>query len=156
VRTEQVPWARPGARLTRDFEDVIGWLAQRADKTTVAQLLGCAWETIDRVAKRLVHEHLDDTRLDNLYRIGIDEISYKRGHKYLPVTWNLAGRSDVTDRSERGLWLLGIWANRSKVTDRLAPSRPVPTLSCGQRAVGGEVAGPGPPRSGVRVAAGMG
>lgn len=85
VRTEQVPWARPGARLTRDFEDVIGWLAQRADKTTVAQLLGCAWETIDRVAKRLVHEHLDDTRLDNLYRIGIDEISYKRGHKYLTV-----------------------------------------------------------------------
>jgi transposase len=85
VRTEQVPWARPGARLTRDFEDVIGWLAQRADKTTVAQLLGCAWETVDRAAKRLVDEHLDDARLDDLYRIGIDEISYKRGHKYLTV-----------------------------------------------------------------------
>lgn len=85
VRTEQVPWARPGARLTRDFEDVIGWLAQRADKTTVAQLLGCAWETVDRAAKRLVDEHLDDARLNNLYRIGIDEISYKRGHKYLTV-----------------------------------------------------------------------
>jgi transposase len=85
VRTEQVPWARPGARHTRDFEDVIGWLTQRADKTTVARLLGCAWETVDRVAKRLVDEHLDDARLDNLYRIGIDEISYKRGHKYLTV-----------------------------------------------------------------------
>lgn len=85
VRTEHVPWARPGARLTRDFEDVIGWLTQRADKTTVARLLGCAWETIDRVAKRLVDEHLDDSRLDNLYRIGIDEISYKRGHKYLTI-----------------------------------------------------------------------
>ena len=85
VRTEQVPWARAGARLTRDFEDVIGWLAQRADKTTVARLLGCAWETIDRVAKRLVGERLDDARLDNLYRIGVDEISYKRGHKYLTV-----------------------------------------------------------------------
>jgi transposase len=88
VRTEQVPWARPGARLTRDFEDVIGWLAQRADKTTVAKLLGCAWETVDRVAKRLVDEYLDDARLDNLYRIGIDEISYKRGHKYLTVVAN--------------------------------------------------------------------
>jgi transposase len=85
VRTEQVPWARAGARLTRDFEDVIGWLAQRADKTTVAKLLGCAWETVDRAAKRLVDEHLDDARLDELYRIGIDEISYKRGHKYLTV-----------------------------------------------------------------------
>jgi hypothetical protein len=75
---------------------------------------------------------------------------------YLTVTWNLAGRPDVTDRSERGLWLLGIWADRSKVSDRLAPSRPVLTLSCGQRAVGGEVAGPGPARSGVRVASCLG
>jgi len=85
VRTEQVPWARAGARHTRDFDDVIGWLAQRADKTTVAKLLGCAWETVDRAAKRLVDEHLDDARLNDLYRIGIDEISYKRGHKYLTI-----------------------------------------------------------------------
>jgi transposase len=46
VRTEQVPWARPNARHTRDFEDVVGWLAQRADKTTVATLLRCSWEAV--------------------------------------------------------------------------------------------------------------
>ena len=85
VRTEQVPWARPGARHTRDFEDVVGWLAQRTDKTTVAKLLRCSWEAVDNIAKRLVAEHLDDTRLDNLYRIGVDEISYKRGHMYLTI-----------------------------------------------------------------------
>jgi transposase len=38
VRTEQVPWARPGARHTRDFQDVIAWLAQRTDKTTITGL----------------------------------------------------------------------------------------------------------------------
>ena len=27
VRTEAVPWARPGARFTRDFEDVVAYLA---------------------------------------------------------------------------------------------------------------------------------
>ena len=85
VRTEQVPWARPGARHTRDFEDVVGWLAQRTDKTTVSKLLRCSWEAVDNIAKRLVAEHLDDTRLDNLYRIGVDEISYKRGHMYLTI-----------------------------------------------------------------------
>ena len=85
VRTEQVPWARPGARHTRDFEDVVGWLAQRADKTTVSKLLGCSWEAVDNIAKRLVDDHLDDARLDGLYRIGVDEISYKRGHHYLTV-----------------------------------------------------------------------
>jgi transposase len=85
VRTEQVPWARPGARHTRDFEDVVGWLAQRTDKTTVSRLLRCSWEAVDNIAKRLVREHLNDTRLDNLYRIGVDEISYKRGHRYLTI-----------------------------------------------------------------------
>lgn len=39
VRTEQVPWARAGARHTRDLEDVVTFLAQRVDKTTVARLL---------------------------------------------------------------------------------------------------------------------
>jgi hypothetical protein len=38
VRTEEVPWARPGARATRDFEDVIAWLAQRMDKTSAEHL----------------------------------------------------------------------------------------------------------------------
>jgi Helix-turn-helix domain of transposase family ISL3/zinc-finger of transposase IS204/IS1001/IS1096/IS1165 len=42
VRTEQVPWARPGARHTRDFEDLVAWLAQRMDKTSVARLLRCS------------------------------------------------------------------------------------------------------------------
>jgi transposase len=85
VRTEQVPWARPGARHTRDFEDVVGWLAQRLDKTSVSKLMGCSWEAVDNIAKRLVDEHIDDARLDHLYRIGVDEISYKRGHHYLTI-----------------------------------------------------------------------
>jgi transposase len=85
VRTEQVPWARPGARYTRDFEDVVGWLAQRLDKTSISKLMGCSWEAVDHIAHRVVDEHIDDARLDNLYRIGVDEISYKRGHHYLTI-----------------------------------------------------------------------
>ncbi|VBA35380.1 hypothetical protein LAUMK41_01146 [Mycobacterium attenuatum] len=42
VRTEQVPWARPGARHTRDYEDTVLWLAARTDRTAVATLLRCA------------------------------------------------------------------------------------------------------------------
>jgi transposase len=85
VRTEDVAWARPGARHTRDFEDVVAWLSQRADKTTVARLLRCAWETVDRIVGRVVDDHLDDGRLDGLVHVGVDEISYRRGHKYLTV-----------------------------------------------------------------------
>jgi transposase len=88
VRTEEVPWARPGARHTCDFEDVVAWLAQRMDKTALAQLMRCAWETVAAIVTRVVAEQLDDSRLDDLYRIGVDEISYKRGHRYLTVVNN--------------------------------------------------------------------
>ncbi|MFD2080416.1 ISL3 family transposase [Actinopolymorpha cephalotaxi] len=85
IRTETVPWARRNARHTRDFQDVIGWLAQRMDKTSVARLLRCSWEAVDRAVRMLVADHLPTDRLDGLYRIGVDEISYKRGHHYLTI-----------------------------------------------------------------------
>jgi transposase len=85
VRTETVPWARPGARFTGDFEDVVAYLAQRTDKTTITRLLRCSWEAVAAIVTRAVAEHLDDTRLEALYRIGIDEVSYRKGHRYLTV-----------------------------------------------------------------------
>jgi transposase len=88
VRTEQVGWARPAARHSADFEDVVGWLAQRMDKTSVAKLMRCSWEAVDNIVGRVVADHIDDRRLDALYRIGVDEISYRRGHKYLTIVAN--------------------------------------------------------------------
>jgi transposase len=85
VRTEEVPWARPGARLSRDLEDVIAWLAQRTDKTAICRLLRVGWTTVQAVVTRVVGDHLDDRRLDGLVNLGVDEISYKRGHQYLTV-----------------------------------------------------------------------
>jgi transposase len=85
VRTEQVPWARPGARHTSDFENLVAWLAQRMDKSSIARLMRCSWEAVDAIVCRVVTDHIDDTRLDNLYRIGVDEISYTRGRKFLTI-----------------------------------------------------------------------
>lgn len=85
VITETLPWARPGARHTRDFEDTVLWLAQRTDRTTVATLMRCAWETVTSIINRGVAEHLDQRRLHALYRIGVDEICYRHPHKYLTI-----------------------------------------------------------------------
>jgi len=85
VLTEEVPWARPGARHTRDFEDVVAWLAQRADKTTVARLLRCSWEAVAHIVVRVVGSAVDDRRLAGLVRIGVDEVSWRKGHRYLTV-----------------------------------------------------------------------
>lgn len=35
IRTETAPWARPAARHSRDLQDLIAFMAQRMDKTTV-------------------------------------------------------------------------------------------------------------------------
>jgi len=85
VRTEAVPWARPAARHTRDFEDVVGWLCQHTDKTTVTRLMRTSWETVAGIVNRVVADHVDGRRLEDLYRIGVDEVSYRKGHRYLTV-----------------------------------------------------------------------
>ncbi|MGV0908013.1 ISL3 family transposase [Mycobacterium novum] len=85
VRTEELPWARPGARHTRDFEDMVLWLAQRTDRTTVATLMRCGWETVTAIINRGVAELLDTRRLDTLYRIGVDEVCYRHPHRYLTI-----------------------------------------------------------------------
>lgn len=85
VKTELLPWARHGSRFTRPFEDAVGFLAQRLDKTSVAEIFGIAWVTVGAVAERLVAEKLPESRLDGLKRIGVDEIGYRKNHKYLTV-----------------------------------------------------------------------
>ncbi|BCY09306.1 ISL3 family transposase [Actinoplanes sp. L3-i22] len=85
VRTEWTPWARPGSRFTRDFEDMACWLVKRMSKTGVAKVLGTTWEKVDALVRNLVDEHLDIDRLDNVYRIGVDEIAYRRGRQFLTV-----------------------------------------------------------------------
>jgi transposase len=81
-----VPWARHAAGHTRDFDDQAAWLAVRTSKTAVCELLRVAWRTVGSIVTRVnadVDARVD--RLDGLRRIGIDEISYKRGHRYLIV-----------------------------------------------------------------------
>ena len=85
IRTEELPWARPGARHTRDFEDMVLWLAKRTDRTSVATLMRCSWETVTAIINRGVAELLDTRRLQTLYRIGVDEVCYRHPHKYLTI-----------------------------------------------------------------------
>lgn len=73
VRVEALPWARPGARHTRDFEDLIAFCAQQMAKSQVQSLLRIAWDTVGRIVERVVADHLDDRRLTGLVQIGCDE-----------------------------------------------------------------------------------
>ena len=105
VHLEAVPWARPGSQHTRDLEDVVAWLAQQMAKTPIAGLLRIGWDTVGRIVARVVAERLDERRLAGLVAVGVDEISYRRGQRYLTsvvdhrtgaIVWCAAGRNAAT------------------------------------------------------------
>ena len=86
VVVAHVPWARHGAGHTRAFDDQVAWLAVQTSKTAVVELMRIAWRTVGSIITR-VSADIDAAtdRLANLRRIGIDEISYKKGQRYLTV-----------------------------------------------------------------------
>jgi transposase len=99
-----VPWARAGSRFTTAFEDTCAWLVCHAALSVVAVLLRVAWRSVsDIVARVLAARSQASDRLAGLRRIGIDEISYRKGQRYLLV---------VTDHDTGRL----VWAG----TDRTA------------------------------------
>ena len=111
-----VPWARHDAGFTRAFEDQVAWLAVRTNKTAVAELMRIAWRTVGWICERVMAEQRAGRDLfAGLNRIGVDEISIRKGQRYLTVVvdhdtgglvWAAAGRDKAT--VEKFLDLLGV------------------------------------------------
>jgi transposase len=86
VVVASVPWARHGARHTTVFEDTVAWMATRTSKSALEVLLRIAWRTVGAIVARVVAEGVAARDpLQGLRRIGIDEISYKKGHRYITI-----------------------------------------------------------------------
>jgi transposase len=82
----QVPWARHGAGHTRSFDQQVAWLATQCSKTAITELMRIAWRTVGSIIARVWADTAAEVdAFAGLQRIGIDEISYKRRHKYLTV-----------------------------------------------------------------------
>jgi transposase len=106
VAVAQVSWARHGAGHTRDFDDQVAWLVTHSSKSAVAELMRVSWRSVGSIITRVVADgRAAKDPFDGLVRIGIDEISYRRGHKYLTVVvdhdsgrlvWAAVGRDKAT------------------------------------------------------------
>jgi transposase len=92
---EAVPWAEPNSQFTRDFEEFVAWLAREMTITALTRLVKIAWVTVSNIVERVVGRKLDDKRLNGLFAVGIDEVSYRKGHKYLTVIADHAGAGPV-------------------------------------------------------------
>ena len=104
ARVEGVPFARDGARFTRDFENLVAWLATKTDKTATCRLTRIDWQTIGRIIERVGAELIDEDRLRDLFEISIDEVAWRKGHRYLTligdhrcrcVVWGCEGKGQA-------------------------------------------------------------
>ena len=107
VKTERVPWGAHGSNFTYHFEERAAFLAQQCSKTAIVALLRTTWRTVGTLIRRVVERSqagLGD-RLDGLRLIGVDELSYRRHHKYITVivdhvtsriVWAAEGKSAAT------------------------------------------------------------
>jgi transposase len=105
VVTERVAWAEPGSVFTQHFENVVAYLAQQTNKSAIARLMGVAWPTVGNIIQRTVGRHALPLTTRRLLRVGVDEVSYRKGHRYLTlvadhlaghIVWGAEGRSGAT------------------------------------------------------------
>ena len=108
VVVAHVPWARHDAGHTLAFDQTVAWLVTQCSKCAVTELMRIAWRTVGAIVARVWADvEVVGDRLDGLTRIGIDEIAYKRGYRYLTVVvdhdsgrllWAAPGRDRATLR----------------------------------------------------------
>jgi transposase len=88
------------------FDDQVAWLTVHTSKTAVAELMRVAWRTVGAICARVAADaQAAVDRLAGLRRIGIDELSYKKGHRYITcvvdhdtgrLVWAAPGRDKAT------------------------------------------------------------
>jgi transposase len=105
VVVAHVPWARHGSRFALAFEDLACWLATHATQSVVSRYLRTTWRSIGHVIEGRVRMSDWPVLTAQLERIGIDEISYRKGQRTLTVVvdhdsgrlvWAAPGRSKET------------------------------------------------------------
>lgn len=90
VITTSVPWAFHNSRFTKDFDLTVAWMAKTLSKSAISEYMRISWATVGRCISR-AKEYLEPNplnRLNNLRRIGIDETSYSKGHRYITTVIN--------------------------------------------------------------------
>lgn len=106
VTTEMVPWAPHDSWFTWAFEQTTAYLAQQCNRTVVSVMMRVAWATVGHIIRRVVDRLAPADLLDAVEYIGVDELSYRKHHKYLTI---------VVDHATGRV----IWAREGKSADVL-------------------------------------
>lgn len=82
----EVPWARHDSAFSRAFEDLVVHDAIVGNKQAAADRYGISWRAVNNACVRVATEALGRVDLlEGLVAVAIDEVKYKKGHRYLTV-----------------------------------------------------------------------
>lgn len=100
VTVEWVPWAEGKSRLTTSLKWFLAGWAKRLSWSETARAFRVPWESVYRSVRMAVDWGLKHRNLAGIEAIGVDEVAWRRGHKYLTLVYQI-------DREQRRLLWIG-------------------------------------------------
>jgi len=89
VKVERVPWAEGKSPLTTSYKWFLARWAKRLSCQEVARVFQTTWEHVFRSVKYAVSWGLAHRDLEGIEALGVDEIQWQRGHKYLTLVYQI-------------------------------------------------------------------
>lgn len=89
VKVEQVPWCDGKNRLTTTYRWFLAGWAKRLSWKGVAEAFGTTWQNVFRSVQHAVTWGLAHRDLEGVESIGVDEVAWRRGHKYLTLVYQI-------------------------------------------------------------------
>jgi len=111
VTVEQVPWAEGKQHLTQAYAVFLARWARRLSWREVSLIFQTSWENVYRSVAWVVEYGLQHRNLDGITAIGVDEVQFRKGHKYLTVVYQI----DSSCRSAYG----GLWVGQHRTAKTL-------------------------------------
>ena len=89
VVVEEVPWADGKRTLTKVYMLFLARWARRLSWKETAQAFHTSWEKVFNAVEHVVAWGLEHRTLGQIDVIGVDEIQYAKGHKYLTLVYQI-------------------------------------------------------------------
>ena len=89
VTVEQVPWSDGKHQSTFSYRLFLAAWARRLSWKETALVFGTSWDTVFRAVDWVVRWGLAHREIGPIEAIGVDEIAYRRGHKYLTLVYQI-------------------------------------------------------------------
>ncbi len=86
---EEIPWAEQYSHVTYRFEYAMLRYCQVMTQKAAAKLLGISPSTLSDLLHRTITRIRKGHRIRGLKTVGVDEISYAKGHKYATLVYDL-------------------------------------------------------------------